>query len=148
MGAVCAGLTAIPLAVRHVLGMTSQQFGWLPAITVAAAGAPAGLDLAPYPGVESSFEQTPGQRDSLRKRARPWMPSLSLLVTVVSLLALAWFTHLPSQREAALAAAVLLASMLLPVPPFDGARIASRRIHGGITLVLCLFTGLIYLKWI
>lgn len=105
-------------------------------------------DLAPYPGVESSAPQSPGQRESLMKRARPWMPSLSLFLTGTFLLTLAWFTHLPYQREAALAAAVLLASMLLPVPPFDGSRIASRRIQAGITFVLCLFTGLIYLKWL
>ena len=141
-GALTIALVSIPIATRLCITRPgeSMHFGWTPALAVGLVGMPFGIAIAPYPVLDST---RPDERWTVR-----WLPSL-VLAGVTALFAVASLTtSLPYLRVAAATALALLATLLIPVPPFDGSRLKGRRAQ---LVVACLLTfGAVAfgLKWV
>lgn len=142
MSGLLAGLVLLPFALRAIVARDnrSSHFGWTPAVLAGAVGAGAGVLFAPYPSVEDS-----GPR---RSWLYWWLPTVGLVIVAALLCVWTAVTHLPYVRAAAMTSIVLVGSLLLPVPPFDGSRINSRWLHWIISGVLALAASAFALKWL
>jgi tetratricopeptide (TPR) repeat protein len=127
------GLVAVPLALR----VGTRHRSWLPAMLVGAAMAPLGAPYVPYPHLVAS-------------KSRPTRRTL-LLPAILAAGALAAFVlesalvGTPVAHRLTAASAVLLASVLVPVPPLDGSRhhervlgVVSAAALAGVTVALAL----------
>lgn len=143
-GSLIGSLVLLPFAVRTVVGRGRERgvrhFGWTPAVAVGSVGAVLGVLFAPYPATDPSR--------SNRRWAFWWLPSIVLFIVTIVLLALVATTHLPYLRAGAASAVVLLGSLLLPVPPFDGSRIRKRWFNWAISAALAAVTLVFVLQWI
>jgi tetratricopeptide (TPR) repeat protein len=99
------------LAARRA-GVTLRQRSWRPALLVALAGAALGVPWAPLPVADTS-NPAPAVHAS-----GPVVAGAAGLVLFV----LGAWLHIAATEALGLAAVVMAASMLTPVPPLDGAR--------------------------
>jgi hypothetical protein len=102
---------AAPGEVRH--------FTWLPAVGLGAVLAVSGLGFAPVPPAQVS-----GTRRALR-----WIGPVALGLTCAGLLLIGWWTRVPATRALGSAALVMVASVLLPVKPLDGAYLTHKLVN-------------------
>lgn len=130
--ALCAvGLVTVPLVLRG----QARHRSWVPAMAVGVALAPLGSPFVPYPNLVAS-----------RQRPTRWRVHLPALVASAALVAFALESALvgtPVAHRMTALCAVVLASVLVPVPPLDGARLTNRAyglvaavVLGGLTVAL------------
>lgn len=130
------GLVALPLVMRA----GARHRSWLPAMVVGAAMAPLGAPYVPYPHLVAS-------------RSRPTRRTL-LLPAAVAGGALAVFAAesavlgTPVAHRLTAASAVLLASVLVPVPPLDGSRHRDRALSVVSAIALAGVTVALALGWV
>lgn len=125
------GLVTVPLVLRG----QARHRSWVPAMAVGVALAPLGSPFVPYPNLVAS-----------RQRPTRWRVHLPALVAAAALIAFALesaVTGTPVAHRLTVLCAVVLASVLVPVPPLDGSRLTDRRaglaaavMLGGLTVAL------------
>lgn len=142
VGGLTAGLVLLPVSLRALTAgsRSVRQFGWTPAVAVGSAGAVFGLPFTPYP---ASDVEDRGQR-----RDRWWLPLVVLVLVLLALVVATAVTDLPYLRAGAMSAIVLIASILLPVPPFDGSRIHQKSLQWLVTVLLVVAASVFALKWL
>ncbi|GAB3261261.1 tetratricopeptide repeat protein [Nocardioides dilutus] len=129
---LCAvGLVTVPLVLRGA----ARHRSWVPAMAVGVALAPLGSPFVPYPNLVAS-----------RQRPTRWRVHLPALVVSAALVAFAVESALagtPVAHRMTALCAVVLASVLVPVPPLDGSRLTNRSaglaaavLLGGLTVAL------------
>lgn len=134
-------LAAAPLAVRALTQTPREMrhFGWMPAMAFGIGGAPLGVSFAPYPALDDR-----GRDITWVQR---WAPALAATAIVLVVTTASAFTAVPYLRTIAMASLVLLASILLPTPPFDGShikgRLAQLAVAGGLATMSLGFV----MKW-
>ena len=124
-------LVTVPLVLRGA----ARHRSWVPAMAVGVALAPLGSPFVPYPSLVAS-----------RQRPTRWRVHLPALVAAAALVAFGLESALagtPVAHRMTAVCAVVLASVLVPVPPLDGARLTDRRaglaaavLLGGLTVAL------------
>ena len=127
------GLVTVPLVLRG----QARHRSWVPAMAVGAVLAPLGSPFVPYPNLVAT-----------RERPTRVLVQLPALVAAVALVVFALESALagaPVAHRMTAVCAVLLASVLVPVPPLDGSRLTSRAVGlaaavllGGVTVALSL----------
>lgn len=135
------GIVIAPICARWLLASphSSRQVGWLPAIGVGGAAALVGVSLAPFPGVDD---------DSALRRRVAWAAAVTVAALTILFAALAFASAVPLARFLAMAGAALLASILLPIHPFDGKRLQGRFLGIAVTAALGLATAAFTAGWI
>jgi tetratricopeptide (TPR) repeat protein len=130
--ALCVvGLVTLPLVLRG----QARHRSWVPAMAVGVVLAPLGSPFVPYPNLVAS-----------RQRPTRWRVHLPALAAFAALTAFALESALvgtPVAHRMTVVCAVVLASVLVPVPPLDGARLTNRTVGlaaavalGGLTVAL------------
>ncbi|GAA2129763.1 hypothetical protein [Nocardioides bigeumensis] len=139
-----AGLVVLPVIVRALIGRRAgyrvRHTAWPPAVLIGCAVAFAGVSFAPFPVLDTEGGAPPV---AVRWAAPVAAGALSVLsVTAVVM------TDLPLLRAVAAGGLVLLASMLTPVGPLDGAALRGRVAQAGLTIGLALGTLGLALNWL
>jgi hypothetical protein len=139
---VTCAIVSTPLAARAVAAQPGEarHFGWTPAVVVGFVGAPFGVSFAPYPALDDGAR---GSRWIVR-----WSPTLAMTGVVTVLTVAAAWSSLPYLRTSAMLSLVLLASMLIPAPPFDGNRVTSRAAQLSMAGALAVVSLAYVMKWI
>jgi len=130
------GLVAGPLVLRG----PSRHRSWAPAMVVGVVLAPLGSPFVPYPNLVAS-----------RQRPTRWRVHLPALVACAALAVFAFESALvgtPVAHRMTVVCAVLLASVLVPVPPLDGARLTSRSLGLAAAVVLGGLTVALAVGWV
>ena len=136
-------LVLMPLTLRRLLVSSPPDklhFSWPPAMVVSAVTAPLGMTFVPFPSLGEATTGT-GQR------VVRWVAPTSVGVLAGVSLVAAAATSVPLARVVALASLALVASMLTPVPPFDGANLRGRIANGAINGALAVATVGVALQW-
>lgn len=126
-------------------GAAVEHRTWPPALGFAGLTSLAGVAFLPLPHLQSSAEADP--------RVRWAGPRLLAAVTMLLLIAAA-VTSNPVSRAIAinctamLASIIMLASIMLPVAPLDGAYVSKKRTATVITFLLAAVTAVVVLRWI
>lgn len=139
--AAISTIVVAPVCARLLLASPheSQQVGWLPAIGVGGAAALFGVSLAPFPGIDD---------DSARRRRVAWAATGTVAALTFLFAVLAFASAVPLARFLAMAGAALLASILLPVHPFDGKRLQGRLVGLLVAAALGLATVAFTTGWV
>lgn len=136
--AMCLLICLTPIAIRRLFTATPHST-WPPSVAMGALGAPFGYALVPYPAILSGT--------TVGKAAR-WSPSLLLAGGAMLFGVVALQTGMPYVRGAFAIASTVLASMFVPIAPFDGSYVSCRlaRLCIGVALTGC---GLaLQLQWL
>jgi hypothetical protein len=138
-GAVVA-LVLLPLFVRRLVAgpRRLRHFSWVPALVVGAVGVPFGVAFAPYPTLVAPPAET---------RLR-WVVPAAVAPVALVFVVLAAVDPVPMARVLALTATALLSSVLMPVPPLDGAYLKHRLLSLGVTLAFTGTTLAFAFQWI
>jgi tetratricopeptide (TPR) repeat protein len=130
IGAGAFGLTGIYLRSRALAARRSQlplrHYTWLPSLAIGGVLTAVGLSFAPVPAT-----QLPEERRAVR-----WIGPVTLAAAAAILLGIAAFTGVPATRALGTSAIVMLGSVLLPMPPFDGAYVRSKIVSVLISLAM------------
>lgn len=141
--AAVAAVVALPLTVRaaHSPGAGLRaHYTWPPGVAAGATLSVVGLTFVPYPALR---ERPDG--DSVRAR---WVGPLALAASCLVFVLLSLVTAVPLAGLLAATSLAVLASMLTPVPPFDGAEIKGRLVNLAVTVGLTVATALAALHFI
>lgn len=123
-----AAVAAVPLALRRMVGVgPAGHYTWPPGVVAGSALSMVGVMFVPYPTLR---EGSP-----VAARAR-WIGPIGLAVIATTFMAVAFVTAVPLASLLAAVAVAVLASMLTPVPPFDGAELKGRVLNTAATLSL------------
>jgi tetratricopeptide (TPR) repeat protein len=125
------------LAAARRAGTPVRHYTWLPAIGFGAAMTAAGLGFAPVPTAAATVEH----------RAVRWAAPLTLASVTLALLALGWWSGVPTTRALGASAMVMMSSVLLPTKPFDGAFITHRLANTLTFLAMLGVAALLLLGW-
>lgn len=137
---VVGAVTLLPIVTRLLVAKESElgHFGWAPALTVGLLGIPFGVSVAPYPALD---------QHSVRWSVR-WLPAIVLGGLTCILAVGSVTTDVPYLRVATGVSLALLATMLLPVRPFDGEHLKGRVAQTAVAVGLGVATVLVGLNWI
>lgn len=137
---VVGAVTLLPMVTRLIVAREAElgHFGWAPALTVGLIGIPFGVSVAPYPALD---------QDSVRWPVR-WLPAIALGALTCVLAVASVITDVPYLRVATGVSLALLATMLLPVRPFDGEHLRGKAAQTAVALGLGAATVLVGLNWV
>jgi hypothetical protein len=132
--ALCVvGLVTLPLVLRG----QARHRSWVPAMAVGVVLAPLGSPFVPYPNLVASRQRP--------TRWRVHLPALAAFVTLAAFALESALVGTPVAHRMTVVCAVVLASVLVPVPPLDGARLTNRAVGlaaavalGGLTVALAV----------
>ncbi|MCW2758182.1 MAG: hypothetical protein JWO46_1928 [Nocardioidaceae bacterium] len=147
--AAVAALVLLPLLVRRLLAreVAVTHFAWVPALVVGAVGVPFGIAFAPYPTLNAAMPAPDAEPSPGETRLR-WAVPMAIAPVALVFIAMAALDPVPMVRILALTATALLASVLTPVPPLDGAYLQHRLLGLGVTVLFTFTTVAFALKWI
>ena len=149
LGAAAIAMVLLPLFVRRLLAGERRvsHFAWVPALVVGAAGVPLGVAFAPYPSLDAPTPSTDSPASPADTRLR-WLVPAAVTPVAATFTLLAALDPVPIARLLALSAIALLASVLTPVPPLDGAYLEHRLLGLGVTVFFTFTTVAFALQWI
>ncbi len=149
LGAAAIAMVLLPLFVRRLLAGERRvsHFAWVPALVVGAAGVPLGVAFAPYPSLDAPTPSTDTPASPADTRLR-WLVPAAVTPVAATFTLLAALDPVPIARLLALSAIALLASVLTPVPPLDGAYLEHRLLGLGVTVFFTFTTVAFALQWI
>jgi tetratricopeptide (TPR) repeat protein len=149
LGGAVVAMVSLPIFVRRLAAGREpiRHFTWVPALAVGAAGAPFGFAFAPYPVLDTESRTVAGPGSPSEARLR-WLVPAVVSAVALPFIILALVDPVPLTRLLALAATALLASVLAPVPPLDGAYLKHRFLDLGATILFTLTTIAFAVRWI
>jgi Zn-dependent protease len=122
-------LAGAAIRVRALVGRASgehrHQVSWPPGMLLGAGSAVVGVPWAPLPVLD---------RAEARARLHSAAPFLLTALTIPLLVEAVWL-DVPLTRSLAVAALVMAASTLVPVPPLDGGSLDRRQLLAGSGIV-------------
>lgn len=141
--AALGGLVLLPLLVRHRLATRAhvelKVETWSPAVVVGAGTATIGFPYAPYPVLNEAVHWP---------RQVRWSAPITMAVILTIAFIVSWTTAAPTTSALSANALLLLASVLVPIRPLDGAELAGRMRQFVLTSVLALGTVVLALNWV